>query len=69
MSENMNPLITIEEVCKMLNLGRGSAYRLLQDKEIKGFKIGKKWKIPKEAVNEYIEKKKEQWSTIWYEIQ
>ena len=69
MSENMNPLITIEEVCKMFNLGRGSAYRLLQDKEIKGFKIGKKWKIPKEAVNEYIEKKKEQWSTIWYEIQ
>ena len=60
MSENMNQLITIEEVCKMLNLGRGSAYRLLQDKEIKGFKIGKKWKIPKEAVNEYIEKQKEQ---------
>ena len=47
-------LITIDELCNILSIGRNAAYGLLKEEKIKAFRIGKVWKIPKMAVNEYI---------------
>lgn len=47
-------LITIDEVCDLLMIGRTTAYNLLRSKELKAFKIGKVWKISKASVEEYI---------------
>lgn len=47
-------ILTIDELCEILVIGKNLAYRLLTEKEIKAFRIGKKWKIPKFAVEEYI---------------
>lgn len=47
-------IITIDEMCEILNIGKNTAYKLLKDKEISAFRIGRHWKIPKDAVNEYI---------------
>lgn len=47
-------LITIDELCSILSIGRNAAYGLLKEKKIKAFRIGKVWKIPKMAVDEYI---------------
>ncbi|MCX4327723.1 MAG: helix-turn-helix domain-containing protein [Lachnospiraceae bacterium] len=47
-------LITIEDMCNILLIGRNSAYRLLKSKKIKAFRIGKVWKIPMSAIDEFI---------------
>lgn len=49
-----NDLITVEELCEILMIGRNAAYLLLQEQKIKAFRIGRKWKIPRAAVGEYI---------------
>lgn len=47
-------LITIDELCDLLMIGRTTAYKLLQSGELKAFKIGKVWKISKASVECYI---------------
>lgn len=49
-------LITLDELCETLSIGRNAAYRLLNQNDIKAFRIGKKWKIPKNSVTDYITK-------------
>ena len=50
-------ILTIEELMELLYIGKNTAYQLLKSGEIKAFKIGKVWKIPRESVNEYIMRK------------
>lgn len=47
-------LITVDELCESLMIGKNLAYRLLNSGEIKCFKINRIWKIPRSSVNEYI---------------
>ena len=54
MNNESKELITIEELCKVLSIGRNTAYRLLNENKITAFRIGKIWKIPKMAVDEFI---------------
>ena len=50
-------ILTIEELMELLYIGKNTAYQLLKSGEIKAFRIGKVWKIPRESVNEYIMRK------------
>ena len=50
-------ILTIEELMELLYIGKNTAYQLLKSGEIKAFRIGKVWKIPRESVNEYILRK------------
>lgn len=54
MFQETNDLISIEELCSALSIGRNTAYRLLISKQLKAFKIGRVWKIPRIALEEYI---------------
>ena len=54
MQESYVELITIEELCELLMIGRSTAYQLLKSNELKSFKIGKVWKISKASVEKYI---------------
>lgn len=47
-------IITVDELMEMLYIGKNTAYQLLNSGEMRAFKIGKVWKIPKDAVSEYI---------------
>lgn len=47
-------MVTIEDVCQMLNIGKSNAYRLLREGTLHAFKIGRIWKISKNSVIEYI---------------
>lgn len=47
-------MITIDDLCEMLSIGRGTAYRLLQTHRIKAFKVGSVWKITRAAVEDYV---------------
>ncbi len=49
-------LITVEELCQMLMIGKNLAYRLLESGEIRCFKINRIWKIPRSSVSDYIQK-------------
>lgn len=53
-TEEKNPLIGVTELCQILNVGRNTAYKLLENKEIRAFKIGKTWKIPLVNIDELI---------------
>ena len=59
MFDNTVPeLLSIEELCDILCIGSNTAYTLLNSGELTGaFRIGRIWKIPKEAVSLYIKKK------------
>lgn len=47
-------IMTISDVAEALFIGKNRTYELLNKGIIKGFRIGRVWKIPKEAVREYI---------------
>lgn len=53
-TETYEDLITIEELCEILAIGKNTAYRLLNTKEISAFRIGRIWKIPRASVTAYI---------------
>lgn len=52
--EPNNDLITIEDLCEILSIGKNTAYRLLKNREISAFRIGRIWKIPRKSVSDYI---------------
>lgn len=54
MENTSESLITVEELCDELMIGRNAAYSLLASKQIKGFRIGRIWKIPRESISQYI---------------
>ena len=47
-------IITIDELCSMLKIGKGRAYNLLKAKKIPAFRLGDVWKIPKQGVELFI---------------
>ncbi len=47
-------LMTVEQLCKVLQIGKNTAYKLIQTGAIKGFRVGRSWKIPRDSVIEYI---------------
>ena len=55
--EHYNDLLSVEELCEMLMIGKNSAYTLLASGEIKAYRAGTRWKIPREAVSEYVKKR------------
>lgn len=54
MLNQYDEIITIDELCDILMIGKNLAYRLLTEKKIKAFRIGKKWRIPKSSVEQFI---------------
>ena len=50
MLEEYRDLLTVEDLCEILMIGKNSAYTL----HGKGVIIGRCWKIPKEAVKAYL---------------
>lgn len=49
-------LLTIEDICRELGIGRSTAYKLLKKKKIKSCKIGSRLVVTKDALKKYIEK-------------
>jgi excisionase family DNA binding protein len=57
MQSEYTELLTIDELCGLMMIGRTTAYKLLQSGELKAFKIGKVWKISKASVEDYIRRR------------
>lgn len=55
MFDNYKDVVNVDELCEMLQIGRNKAYELLKTGEIKYKIIGRKYRIPKRYVIEYLE--------------
>lgn len=54
MLNDYQDIMTVAEVSETLYIGKNRVYELLENGIIKGFRIGRVWKIPKDALKEYI---------------
>ena len=54
MFEQYNDLVTTEDLCEMLFIGKNAAYTLLSSGNLKAFRHNRVWKIPKQGVITYI---------------
>lgn len=47
-------IMTVYELMETLKIGKNLAYQLLNNGTIKGFRIGKSWKIPRKLLDDFI---------------
>jgi len=56
MFESLEEILSCEEAASALHIGKNALYKLLLSHELKGFRNGRVWLIPKKALEEYIRK-------------
>ncbi len=49
-------VMTVKEVMELLYIGKNKIYELLGTGELRGFRIGRMWRIKGDSVDEYINK-------------
>lgn len=54
MFHEFGDILTVDDLMEMLQIGRNSAYHLLNTGQIKSVRIGRIHRIPRENVIEYI---------------
>ena len=54
MLEGYADILTVEEATEALRMGYNAVYKLLRSGELKGYRNGRVWMVPKLAVQEYI---------------
>lgn len=54
MLEQYDDILTTEEACEAMRIGKNALYDLLVSKKLKGYRNGRVWRIPKQAVVEFI---------------
>ena len=54
MYNNIPEIMTVKECCAILKVGKNTMLEMLNNRILDGFKIGNRWKIPKESVVEFI---------------
>ena len=57
MFEHTDEILNIDQFCELLDVGKSTGYNLLKSGKIKGFKIGKVWKVPVRSIEEFVLKK------------
>lgn len=56
MFEAFKDVLTVNEVCAALHMGRNTVYKLLKNNKIKSIIIGNKYFIPKVCLIDFINK-------------
>lgn len=54
MFKEYKDVVGVLDLCKMLSIGKNTAYKLLNSGEIKSVKVGKVHKIPKQNIIDYL---------------
>lgn len=47
-------ILSVDEASELLRIGRNNLYELLNTNQLKAYRNGRVWRIPKLAVQEYI---------------
>ena len=53
-TEDLPLALTVEDLAKLLGIGRNSAYNLVHSGELKFVRIGRQIRIPKSALIKYL---------------
>ena len=56
MFDEYGDLLTAYEVANLMSIGKNRVYELLSGGKLKAFRLGRVWKIPRQAVIEFIAK-------------
>lgn len=54
MFNDYNDILTVDELCEVLLIGKNAAYILLAEGSIKAYQQGRVWKIPKQGIIDYV---------------
>lgn len=54
MLNQYDDLLTTDEACEALKIGKNALYSLLRSGQLKAFRNGRVWRIPKESLIEFI---------------
>ena len=54
--EDLPLVLRVEDLMPLLSIGRNTAYALVRSGQIRSFRIGRCYRIPKDSVVEYIRK-------------
>ena len=54
MFEQYDDILTVEKVAEILKIGKTQAYKIVRSGSLKGYQEGKDWKIPKQALKQYV---------------
>lgn len=54
MFDKYSDIVTVDDVCKMLNICKNNAYQLVKEGKLHAWKIGRTWKIAKQSVIDYV---------------
>ncbi len=54
MINQYGPVITVQDVCDILMVGKNTVYRLIQEGKIPSFRTGRTWKINRDGLFDYI---------------
>ena len=46
----------VEELMPILGIGRNSAYEMVRSGQIRSFRVGRSYRVPKDAVEEFLRK-------------
>ncbi len=57
--EDLPLVLRVEDLMPLLSIGRNTAYNLVRSGQIRSFRIGRCYRIPKDSVAEYLEKVRE----------
>ena len=54
MFDQYGDIMGVSEIAEALFIGRNQAYKLLEEGELKAFRLGRTWKVPKKKLEEYV---------------
>lgn len=54
MLNDYGDILTVDELCEVLRISENVAYRLIRENNISAFKVGRIYKIPKKAIENFI---------------
>ncbi len=54
MFENYDDILTTKEVAEALKVGTSQIYKLVRSGNLKAFKEGKNWRIPRQSISQYV---------------
>lgn len=56
--EPISEYLTPREVMDLLYIGKNTLYKLLNSGELKGFRIGKQWRVERSELRNYADRQK-----------
>lgn len=56
MFSDYGDIVSIEDIMRMLHIGKTAVYNLLKSKTIRSVRVGRKYIVPKTSIIEFVEK-------------